>query len=499
MTEATTREGRATRTSWTGRLWGPLEPSAVASLGDRRTLAAILVVCFVLRLGVAWRLPTIHHADEVFQVAEQANRSAHGYGIVPWEFRTASRAALLPTLVEPIYRLPATAATHRLLQSAVFCALSLIPVWVAFQWGRRQYGRAGGVLSAAIMGIWFELVYFAPKATADAVSSSFLLAGVYCSRPGGSRVAAFAGGFTMALALCLRVQIAPAATLGLLLALVVGGRERTVSLLSGVAVALLVAGAAEWRWWGTPFQGQIGYLAMEATRHSSRFFSQEPLTFYVKQYILMYGAALPIVAFLIYTGSRKAPVLLIIALAVIVPFHAIGHKEDRFVVAGLPPLVLLMGLGTADLLARFAVPGVGTVSAVIAGWSIAMLAVCYGDTYRPYWTRHGNHVLAFEQVGRQPDACGVALVGIRWWQTPGYSGLGRNIPIYEITSDEQAPRILSAANYVLEATKAAPPPAPFALWREYTRPVQALYRRPGGCVPDPSSQVVLPPGIPAVD
>jgi len=191
--------------------------------------------------------------------------------------------------------------------------------------------------------------------------------------------------------------------------------------------------------------------------------------------------------------------LLAVALAVIVPFHFVGHKEYRFVVAALPMLVLLMGFGAAETLARFGPITPATLGLTIAGWIVAMLAVSLGDTYRPYWTRFGNHILAFEDVGRQADACGVALVGIRWWQTPGYSGLGRDVPIYEMETATDPARIYAASNYVLQATKAPALPSPYERWREYSRPLQYLYRRPGGCTPDPSSQVIRPPGLPGIE
>ena len=85
------------------RLWGALGKSeGIVPRGSRVALLIILAGTFLLRLGLGWWLPSIHHADEVFQVAEQANRSANGYGIEPWEFRTASRTVILPTLVAPV-------------------------------------------------------------------------------------------------------------------------------------------------------------------------------------------------------------------------------------------------------------------------------------------------------------------------------------------------------------------------------------------------------------
>ncbi len=169
-------------------------------------------------------------------------------------------------------------------------------------------------------------------------------------------------------------------------------------------------------------------------------------------------------------------------------------------IAALPLLVLLMGLAVSDLMTRLNDGrGYSTPVLVAGGWLVGMIAVSLGDTYRPNWTRHRNHVLAFEDVGRQSDACGVALVGIGWWQTPGYSGLGRDIPIYQLTGDVVADRIYSSANYVLQATKAEPPPPPYERWRDFRRPVQHLCKRPGGCIPDPSAQVRLPPGVPNVE
>jgi phosphatidylinositol glycan class B len=470
-------------------VWGRLQgPAGHLEAGYRPALFTILVAAFVLRLGVAWQLPNIHQADEIYQVGEQANRSVNGYGIVSWEFQTASRGALLPSLVTPFYLIPAGPAVHQMLIAALFSALSLIPVWVAFHWAGRLYGAAAGALAAVMMATWFEAVYFAPKPTPDAVSGYLLIAALFFARPGAGRRELFLAGLGFMLALVVRMQIAPAIAITLLVAAV---RRPIAPLVSGAAVALAVAGTIEGLWWGVPFRGHWNYLEMEFVHGASTFFRREPLIFYVKNYVLMYGGLLPVIVFLVFAGARRAPILLVAAVAVILPFHFIGHKEYRFVVPAVPLLVLLMGLGAADLLTRVA----GAIHAraaalVVAGWLVAGIAISCGDYYRPYWFQDRNHILAFRQIGAQPDACGVALVGIRWWHTPGLSGMMRDIPIYEAVRDEHAiARLAPAANYVLTGPKAPVPPAPYVRWQEYSRPVEFLYRRPGACVPDEPARV----------
>jgi hypothetical protein len=145
-------------------MWGGLS-SAARTLppGSRPILLGILAAALVLRLALFAALPNLHQADEVYQVAEQAHRSVHGYGVVSWEFQTAARAAILPTLVKPIYALPLSAGAHQTLAAALFAALSLLPIWAAFHWAGRLYGLQGAVIAAVMMATWFELVYFAPR------------------------------------------------------------------------------------------------------------------------------------------------------------------------------------------------------------------------------------------------------------------------------------------------------------------------------------------------
>jgi phosphatidylinositol glycan class B len=294
-------------------------------------------------------------------------------------------------------------------------------------------------------------------------------------------------------ALGLRIQIAPAIGVAFLLMAAAHAR-RMVPLIAGAAAGLAVVGVLEWSWWGVPFGGQIGYLEAEFVRHVSRNFGRQPLTFFLKNFVLFYGGALPMVAFLAARGAKTAPVLAICIAALLIPFHFIGHKEYRFVLPAIPPLLALMGIGLAGYMNPLDGRTWKRVAAGIAvSWLTAMAAMGWSDSYRAYWTMDTNRVLAFREIGRDPNACGIALISMRWYHTPGYSGIGRDIPIYEIREEKDLDRLLGAANYVLTGPKAPAPPAPFVLWREYTRPVELAYRRDGGCTAAPDMKIERPP------
>ena len=482
---------------WVRELWGAVADGDASPHGHRAALYAVLAFAFALRFGLALASPTIHHADEIYQVSEQANRAVHGYGIQSWEFVAAARSALYPALLVPVYWLDVGPSVRQGLSAALFTLLSLIPVAVAFHWAGRAYGLRGGLIAAFMMGTWFELVYFAPKPTGDAVSSYFLVAALFLARPSARALSVAVAGFCLLLTLALRMQVAPAAGLVLLLALLVDWRARLVPLVAGGLAAVAVAGLIEWAWWGVPFLGHYNYLRLEFAQDVSSQFGRQPLTFYAKNYVLFYGAALPVVALLAWHGARRAPVLLIAAVALAVPFHFIPHKEYRFLVVAVPVLLLLMGIAAADLAARL--PPLTTPRALAvagAAWLIAMTAISLGDSYRPYWVLDRNHIWAFREIGGRPDACGVALVGIRWFHTPGYAGLGREIPIYEIGREPLPANIAAAANYVLVGHKVPFPEAPYVRVRTYQRPEEHIYVRPGACVPVPEAQIIAPDKVP---
>ena len=183
----------------------------------------------------------------------------HGYGVISWEFQTASRAAMLPTIVKPFFHLAASAETRQWLIAGLFSVLSLLPVWVAFQWAARTHGLGAGWLAGALTGTWFELVYFAPKPTADIVGGYLFVVALFLLRPTARSSTRFAGGACLALALGVRLQVAPAMLLVLLLAWRVHRGRAFWPAAAGVAAGLAVVALEEWWWWGAPFRGHWNF------------------------------------------------------------------------------------------------------------------------------------------------------------------------------------------------------------------------------------------------
>lgn len=151
---------------------------------DRQQLLAafvgIVVVSLLLRLYFALAFPNIHHPDEVFQYLEQAHRSVFGYGVIPWEYRDGIRSWVVPGFLAGIIKISSSLASsepqmYLALVAAVLSVLSLSVVVIGFLWAYRTQGPLAGIITAVLCGVWFELIYFAPKPLTEAIAAHLLV------------------------------------------------------------------------------------------------------------------------------------------------------------------------------------------------------------------------------------------------------------------------------------------------------------------------------------
>jgi hypothetical protein len=111
-----------------------------------------------------------------------------------------------------------------------------------------------------------------------------------------------------------------------------------------------------------------------------------------------------------------------------------------------------VGLGTSELAERLTrlFPDRRTAIAAVAvlAWPLTSAALAVGNHFQTFLHKDGAIVDAFDRIGRQDDVCGVAVVGMPWWRTAGYTHLHRDVPIYLFPPDE-VPMWSQSFNYVV--------------------------------------------------
>ncbi len=403
------------------------------------------------------------------------------------------------------------------------CLLSLTTIYTAFKTGERLFDRRVGLLCGGLCAFWYELIYFSPRALAEVVAAHIFIVAIYLvvfavdalpsitdsrSWPSlGSRLANtslsryFLAGLLASTALMLRLQLAPAVGVLVLYSCGKDWRDKWLPMIAGAIPPVLVFGAVDWITWSYPFQSIFLNFDINLLQHKAAQFGTEPFGFYARRWLTYLG---PMVLFSAIGAItvKRARVLGYLALAVVVPHSMLAHKEPRYIYPALPLMLILAGLGIWQS-ARW----LSQKTRWKSQWQPAILLLVLAggitsafDVPKMHWNNRTGVYRAMQQLSHTPDACGVALYGVDWSNSGGYTYLHRNVPIF-VTSVEfpYAPISPSAANtignwmnfdamspsfnYVVAET---PLPAslhgysPIRCWQE-----ACLYKRPGTCSPTP--------------
>jgi phosphatidylinositol glycan class B len=458
----------------------------------RRTavLAGILGLALLLRVWFGWRYLSLYHPDELFQSMEPAHRLVFGYGVITWEWRYGIRSWLLPLLLSPAMRIARDSPlAYVRLDALLLSVLSLGPVAFVYLWIKRRAGEmyaiAGGILAA----VWFPLVYFAPRALSEVVATDFFCMGLIFAdmwrlrrKPADDIV----GGLLFGLVAALRIQLIPAVLCALfLLTRSIPPRKRW-RILGSFAAAIALAGCFDWITLGHPFQSAYLYIGMNILQGRARHYGVLPWYWYFKQLRLWLGGLIPLALLGVFRSSPLAWIV----VAIITPHLFIAHKEFRYLYPTFPLFLVLAILGMALLVRGFTmvlprlsqrfVPALTIALASILVSILAYRAVLTGGAMG-LWMRRDAPVYAFLRLNRDPGACGLALYGVPWDLTPGYSYLHRPIPIFLTRTGAERDEAMAGANRLLTTRTLAEPLAqwkPDECWGEV-----CLYHRDGDCKP----------------
>jgi phosphatidylinositol glycan class B len=483
----------------------PAAASARPAPGDRTTMtmmAVLLAAAFALRLGPALYYPGINHPDEIFQSLEQAHRAVFGYGVIPWEFEYGTRSWLLPGALAGLMwigRLFGDSPDQYVgFIHVMLAALGATSVLCAFFWGERFGGRWGGLTAAALPAFWPDNLYFAGRPLGEAVAAPVLVIVLYLvetGRPPAARRRLLLAGFLLGVTLTLRLQLAPVAAVILLWCAVSVRQGRVLPLVVGLAAALALAGALDAATWGYPFQSMWLNFVYNTYYGVSSSFGAAPWTFYPQLLLDYWGGTPALLVLLVGIGAKRLPLPFLAAAVILLTHSLIPHKEYRFIYPAILLLLIVAGIGMAQVGAAIAertLAGrrVGSIG-LVAVSALLSLALALSPPYRELWQRGHDMVRAASYVSGLSSVCGIGAYGTYG----GYVYFHQPVPFYWSYDRAEFERDLPAFNTMLTTEPATLAPG-YALHQCFDSVCVA--QRAGSCQELPMTRMPQPASLPGL-
>jgi hypothetical protein len=418
--------------------------------GYWRLLPLVLLVGLVLRIGLALTTNTIVHADELMQYLEPAHRLVFKVGVTTWEYRYGIRSWIIPGFIAVILEALRAVGLGRpeAYDPAIriaFCLVSLSLSFNIYRTARIVVDERAARVALILASGWYELLYYAHKPLADALSIYALFAALpFAMKQAHSRGAAFAFGFLCGLVLALRFQMAPAVIVVLAVAAWRWRRLRGWAL-AGLAAMIAASGLLDAYTWGVPFSSVVINLQLNLFAHVADAYSTAPPSYYLFVLAVTSGGLVVLGVAGLVMWRRTAWPLLAVGFAILAGFSAIAHKEPRFVF-GIVPFALI-GLGAlAAWFVREDRRPVRAARWAVAGVTLAALAVSMtGLTGRLPMERlvYRDPILgrddtrdAYRFLSRQSDLTGVIDQHGDRARLYGYYDLHKTAPLYRADVDD---------------------------------------------------------------
>ena len=473
-------------------------------------LGALVVLAIVLRLVPTWFLPSIEHADEIFQATEQAHRLVYGSGLVPWEFRLGARSWLLPGVIAglmqcarllgdgPDYYLPVI--------YLAFAALGAVPVVCSFLWCRRFFGLAGAIIGGTVVAVAPELVYFGARTLTEVVAAHVLVLALYVLEPGfcvTGRRRLVAGGALLGLTFVLRFHLAPALALAALWTVLPAPRRRLPAIAAGGLAVVALAAVLDAATLGAPLASISRNFLYNIGYGVSSEMGIERRLYYVIFLHRIWEDKLFILGLLALVGAWRLPLLLAVAGAIVLAHSAIQHKELRFIFPAIELFAVLAGVGLAKSAAWVAAwmqRGIGSAAiaqslaagVAIVCWCAIVFDVWSNPLFAHYRRYTRPNLLAASFVARLPGVCGIGLYNDRTWgPSGGYTYFHRPLPLYWF--DTESELVAGTGFNILVYTKPVPEVLGFQPLSCFGN--VCVGRRPDGCVPTPITPLPLPKAL----
>lgn len=446
------------------------------SLNLNHKLSLIIILGLILRIAFNLVSGHIFHPDEIFQTLEPAYKLVYGYGLEPWDFTYGLRSWLTPYFLSlPLLLYKGLGFTHPsqyVKGIEIFLSVLSLSIIPALYLLTKQFtnNRSIPLLAAFYGAVWYELIYFAPRALTEVFAVYLFSVGLIALFSKKPKFALAA--FFLSLGTLLRPQyfFIP------ILFLYVGftrhlNQSKWVQACIGAGLGFALYGIVDWYTLGAPFISLANNFKLSFLSGISREFGVSPWYYYF-QAILITSCGLVFVLF--RHPNPKKKYLLYLAYAAILLIHTlIPHKEYRFIFILIPLLLCLIALATSKISALLT-----TIVCLISVLGILGRLPYQFLIYRFTPLARDSLLLELSKVPT-PPRCGLYLPDRGWVTSGGYYRLGANLPIY--TFDYPPPASGSAKLII------APRPLPPEI-----SPAKVLSRSPGFSYLTPQGKVLHP-------
>ncbi len=399
-------------------------------------LYASLALGAAYRLYIAFTDDGIFWPDETYQSLEPAHRIVFGYALMPWEFLDGARNWALPGLIAALFKLAGNnPAGYIGLTRVAFVAAGVASAYGAYLLAK---GLGAKELPAAAGAATFSLgalpLYFGHRAMSETASALPVVLGLWLVlRSDATRRHLVVGASLLGLAVLLRLQCGVFAAGAVL---VLGARKQWRPARDVFAVLLVWAfifGLLDELTWGGWFHSAQKYLEFNLVKGGGAAWGTHPWSHLVLHvFSSMTGLAIAF-AVALAVCFKHARGLALIAFAFFALHSVVPHKEIRFILTVLPLFGACVGVALTHLPKQlpWAVLAAALVSLVkVKDLTWGELGAYPERAGQTAWDDYGAYNRLLLAASRQPQVCGVFVVGAHLAWVGGIAYLHHKAPLY---------------------------------------------------------------------
>ncbi|MGA0842819.1 MAG: hypothetical protein ACO3RT_01570 [Arenicellales bacterium] len=332
-------------------------------------LIGLLLLSVLTHIAAAYFSEGRIHPDSDYQILEfaQFKLGPSSDLTLPWEFFEAIRPALQPAIALMVHEGLAHGDPFKtsLLLRFISAGLGLLSAWLlcgyAFRWVRKERFRLALVvlISTFWMLPWFHVRFSSESWAASLLAIAIVCVSIACERSAERRwLLATLGGLTLGMVFFLRFPSA-FAILGLGLWVLFIGRPGVKILLAiavGFSISLLANVMLDRWFYGEWVFTPWNYLVANIVEGRAAEFGVDPWWYYIEKLLLVLVppvSLLLLVALVAAVILKPRHVLTWVSVCFLIGHSLIGHKETRFLIPIITPLLILGILGMEALSDRF--------------------------------------------------------------------------------------------------------------------------------------------------